>query len=255
TFNTVKAFAPIAQNIDGNFSTTVQLNGKLKNDMMPALETLNGDGILTTTNSKFKGSSVTAKLAEVSKLSNVKEMNLNDIKLLFEITNGRVNLKKPLDFMAGGNKFTMTGSQGIDGTLDYLLKTQLPIGSVSQFLPAVTKLTGKKDTDKMDVAFKVSGESASPKVVPVAGDGKSLDEYAKDQAKAAIEAKRKQAEDSLRRAGDKARADLEAKLRARQDSIKKAADAKIKAEQERLKKEAEDKLKNKAKDKLKDIKF
>lgn len=255
TFNTVKAFAPAAQNIDGNFSTTLKLGGKLKNDMMPALETLNGDGLLTTSNSKFKGSSVTSKLSEVSKLNNVKEIALNDIKMLFEIRNGRVNLKKPLDFMAGGNKFTMTGSQGIDGTLDYLMKTQLPIDAISQFLPGITALAGKKPGDKMDVAFKVTGSGTSPNVVPVAGDGKSLDQYAKDQAKAALDAKKKQAEDSLKNVANKMKADAEAKLRAQQDSFKKAADAKIKAEQERLKKEAENKVKDKAKDKLKGIKF
>lgn len=253
TFNTIKAFAPAAQNIEGNFSTSVKLGGKLKSDMMPALETLNGDGLLTTSNSKFKGSSVTAKLAEVSKLSDVKEIPLNDIKMFFEIRDGRVNLKKPLDFMAGSNKFTLTGSQGIDGSLDYLMKTQLPLGAISKFLPGITALSGGKD--KMDVAFKVTGSGTSPKIVPVAGDGKSLDAYAKEQAKAALDAKKKQAEDSLRNLANKAKADAEAKLRAHQDSLKKVADAKIKAEQERLKKEAEDKLKNKAKDKLKDIKF
>ncbi len=255
TFNTIKAFAPAAKNIEGNFSTTLKLGGKLKNDMMPALESLNGDGLLTTTNSKLKGTSVTSKLSDVSKLNDVKEIVLNDIKMLFEIKNGRVNLKKPLDFMAGGNKFTMTGSQGIDGTLDYLLKTQLPLAAVSKFLPGITQLAGKKDTDKMDVAFKVAGDATSPKITPVAGDGKSLGDFAKDQAKAALDAKKKQADDSLRKITDKAKADAEAKLKEEQERLKKEAEAKIKAEQERAKKEAEDKLKNAAKDKLKGIKL
>lgn len=66
--------------------------------------------------------------------------------------------------MAGGNKFTMTGSQGIDGTIDYLLKTQLPVSTVSKIIgPGFTQLSGKKDTDKMDIAFKALGPGTSLK--------------------------------------------------------------------------------------------
>ncbi|MFN8437512.1 MAG: AsmA-like C-terminal region-containing protein [Cytophagales bacterium] len=256
TFSTVKALAPIAKDMEGVFSSTLSFNGKLQNDMMPLLSSLNGDGLMLTSNSKVKAPTLMTKISDITKASDAKDVILNDIKLLFKIENGRVILKKPLDFMAGGNKFTMTGSQGIDGTIDYLLKTQLPVSTVSKIIgPGFTQLSGKKDTDKMDIAFKALGPGTSPKVTPVAGNGESLDKYAKDQAKALVDAKKKKAEDSLKAVAGKAKADAEAKAKAQLDSAKKVAEAKANAEKERLKKEAENKLKNQAKDKLKNIGF
>lgn len=257
TFNTIKALAPIAKSIDGIFSTSLKFNGKLQNDMMPQLESLNGDGLLLTLQSKVSATSMTTKLASVTKNNDMKSVVLNDMKMNFEIKNGRIILKNPINFMAGGNPITMTGSQGIDGTLDYLLKTKLPMSTIKNIPGAgkLAQLTGKKDSDKIDIGFKVFGQGADPTVTPVAGDGKALDEFAKDQAKAAAEAKKKQAQDSLKAVSDKAKADAEAKAKAHMDSIKKQAEIKAKAEQDKVKQQAEDQLKNKAKDGLKKFKL
>lgn len=256
TFNTIKALAPIAKNIDGLFNTNLNISGNLKNDMMPVLESLNGDGLLNTLDSKVKPTPMSNKLSAVTKNESMKDILLKDLKMFFEIKNGRVILKKPIDIMAGGNKISMTGSQGLDGTVDYMLKTSLPFTMVKNFLGgSVTQLSGKKDTDKMDVAFKVFGDGTNPKITPLAGDGKPLDQYAKDQAKAALEGQKKRAEDSLRNVANKAKAEAEVKVRAAADSAKKVAEARAKAEADKLKKEAENKIKNQAKDKLKGFGF
>jgi hypothetical protein len=46
SFNTIKAFAPIAQHLTGNFNSTLAFSGKLGQDMMPILSSLDGKRIV-----------------------------------------------------------------------------------------------------------------------------------------------------------------------------------------------------------------
>src|SRR5258706_564416 len=77
---------------------------------------------------KLVGFPVAKKLAAVTNLTELKEINFKDWTNAFSISNGRLNIKD-LKINAGPTDLVVGGSQGLDGSMDYLLTVKLP-GSV-----------------------------------------------------------------------------------------------------------------------------
>jgi hypothetical protein len=167
SFNTVQAMAPVAKNIDGNFSTDFALNGKLGQDMMPLYPTLYGKGIINVANAAVQNLDLVNKVNAVSKLTKgSNEIKINDLKINAEIKDGRVYFQ-PFDLTAGGQKMNIGGSQGVDGTLNYDIKSDVPSGAAGKAVGGlITQATGQKvDIPKtIKMAFKVVGTYDNPKI-------------------------------------------------------------------------------------------
>ncbi|RJE71487.1 AsmA-like C-terminal region-containing protein [Reichenbachiella sp. MSK19-1] len=251
TFNTVQKLAPVAKNVTGDFSALLQLSGNLGADMMPIYEHLYGTGVIQIDDAALKGDKLMKTISAVSKFSG-EEVTVKDVKLQVEIKEGRIYVD-PFDVSMKGQKATIYGSNGIDGSLDYKISTVVKTGKVGSAVNAVlaTYTGGAKVIDEtMLVKLKVSGTYEDPKVGIASAEsagGQSPAASVKAAAKAEIDKQLKAAE-------DKAKAEL--------DKQKKAAEAKAKAElakkQAELEKEAEEQAKKaaeeakkKAKDALK----
>ena len=118
-------------------------------------------------NGKLLGFPLTAKLADVTSLTELREVNFKDWTNAFSIANGRLNIKD-LKVNAGATDFVLGGSQGFDGSMDYALTVKLP-SSVSDRLKlggaADQLLQFMKDKDgRLNIAFDVGGTSMSPSI-------------------------------------------------------------------------------------------
>ena len=257
SFNTVQALAPIAQNMNGDMSTKFSIAGLLLPDMSPALNTVDGRGILDIEDAAVEDSEVVGAITAVTKLSNTKSIAIKDTKLQFEIKNGRVFVN-PFDVNIGNFKTVVAGSNGIDGSLDYDLKMTVPAGSVGTAVnSAIAKLTGGDGNVSSDIVLNLGlgGTYDDPKVkLGGAEAGKGVKESAKvavkekvaeqkEKLEEEVDKKKEEAEAIARQKAEEAKKKLEAK--------KKEAERKAKAEADRLKKEAEEKA-NKAKEEAKD---
>src|SRR5690606_12786271 len=58
SFNTVKAFAPIAQHLTDKFNSNLSFSGNLGQDMMPILSSLDGNGLLKVAQAALKDSKI-----------------------------------------------------------------------------------------------------------------------------------------------------------------------------------------------------
>lgn len=244
TFNTVQAFAPAAKNVEGNASTKFKLSGDLNKDMTPNLSTINGNGLINILDAVLKGNTMLNKLADVTKNEALKNPTLKNALIQAEIKNGRVNVK-PFDLKAGNLVANIGGSQGMDGTLDYVMKMDVPAGQLAN---AASSLLGNlagnalSGTQTVTLNFKIGGTSKDPKIVPT---GASLNGGGKSSPATQVkEAVKQQVEQKV----DEVKKQAEEKARAEAERLKKEAEAKAK-------KEAEEKLKNAAKDKLKGFGF
>ena len=250
TFNTIKSFAPIAQNIEGNFSTKMKLGGNLDNAMSPVLESLYGGGSLAIASATLQGGKVFKGIESVTKMANVLPMQLKDVLVQFEVSDGKIAVK-PFDIKAGNTKMNIQGNQSIAGVLDYMVNMDVPAGVVgTQINSAISSLTGKSaaNSDRISLDLKVGGTSDSPKITlagsSLTGGSSSVKETVKEAVKDKVKDELKNNEEL-----NKAKAELEAKKKAEEERIRKETEEKLKAEQEKLKKEAE----NKAKEALKKL--
>jgi hypothetical protein len=185
-----------------------------------------------------------SKLADVTKNEALKNPTLKNALIQAEIKNGRVNVK-PFDLKAGNLVANIGGSQGMDGTLDYVMKMDVPAGQLAN---AASSLLGNlagnalSGTQTVTLNFKIGGTSKDPKIVPT---GASLNGGGKSSPATQVkEAVKQQVEQKV----DEVKKQAEEKARVEAERLKKEAEAKAK-------KEAEDKLKNAAKEKLKGFGF
>jgi len=243
-FNTIKKLAPVAEKMDGNFSTNFKIAGGLGQDMMPLYNTLLGGGLINITQAAVSNLSLLNKIKAVTKLTGgTDNATLKDILLQAEVKEGRVFFK-PFDITSGNQKFSIGGSQGVDGTIDYNVKTNMPAGAAKAISSAVSSAIGQNvTTGDIKVNLKVLGTFSDPKV-SIAGTEKGDNAGSQDSGvKAAVSAPIEAVKEDL----DAKR--KEAEEQARQE--KEAAEAKAREEAEKIRKEAEEKAKKEA-DKLKD---
>lgn len=144
SFSIVKTFAPVAGLVAGKFSTDFKLNGELLQNFSPNLQTVNGGGDVNIAQASLKDSKLVSGITSLTKLDNTNEVTLKDVLMKTSITNGRLSVK-PFDVTFGSYKTTVFGSTGIDGSIDYNLKMDVPAGQLgSQLNSFVNKYSGTK---------------------------------------------------------------------------------------------------------------
>lgn len=273
TFNTVKRLAPIAENIEGNFSTRFSMKGMLDSKMEPVYESINGGGGISSKVLRMKGSKTINAVADAIKLTQLKDPSLNDVNLSFKVMKGRVHIE-PFDVKLGPVAANIFGSSGIDRSLDYVMATRVPrsimgaaANQVADGLAAQASKLGVpvKLGETIDIDLLIKGTMDKPIITPSLKGGsgnvaddlkKQAEEELKRQA-AELENKAREEAEKLKnqatQEAERLKKEAEAKARAEADRLKKEAEAKARAEAERLKKEAEQKAKKEAENKLKGI--
>ncbi|MCD7901856.1 MAG: AsmA family protein [Bacteroides sp.] len=164
----VQKLAPIFENLKGNFSGNVTVKTNLDKQMSPVLNSMQGNGGLSTKDLSLSGVSVIDKIAEAVKKEELKNITVKDMNLDFTIQDGRV-ATKPFDITWKDYVMNMSGTTGLDQTIDYTGKIKLPESTG----------IGKYTTFDM----KIGGSFSSPKVsVDMESMAKQAVEVVKDQA-------------------------------------------------------------------------
>ncbi len=238
TFNTIRTLAPIAEKMNGTFSTDFKIAGLLMPDMTPNMGTVDGKGVIEVDDASVQDSKLIGAVTQVTKLSNTNDIKLKDVHIQAEVKNGRVFVQ-PFPINIGNFNTIVAGSNGIDGSLDYLMKMTIPAGAVGTAVnAAIGKFTGGSATASSNIKLNlnVGGTYDNPKVSLA---GAESDGSVTQSAKAAVEAK--------------ARAEAD-KMKAELDKQKQAAEAEAKRKAEEIKSKAEQQAKEKAQEVKQEVK-
>ena len=248
---TLQKFVPVAEKMEGKFSTDFSINGLLTEEMMPKLASLSGAGLIKIAEAAVKDSKVLQGVTSLSKLDNTSEVNIGNVNIQAKIEDGRLSVK-PFDVNLGNYKTTIDGSTGLAGDIAYNLKMNVPTASIGKAAnTALSSLLGSKvETvgSTVNLNFKVGGTYKEPKV--------TLGKTTTEGASSVTSAIKDQVGNKLNEEKQKLQAEVDAKAEAVKDSAKAEAERlKKKAEEEARKKaeEEKEKLKDKAKSKLKNI--
>lgn len=239
-FSSLAKLVPAAKHVQGQFSTLFHLDGRMDNQMKPDLPQTNGSGTIKLENARVSQFALLEGVNKLVKTNLPSEVALQNVAIKAKVENGRVSFE-PFTFPVGGRPFTLSGSQGLDGSIDYRIQSSAPAGAAGAAVAgALSQLTGSSISSPKEIKFEIAatGPAASPKYKLVKVDAGS----ASSEAKSAVTEKLNQA-----------KAEAEAKAKAEAERLKQEAEAKAKQEAEKAKKEAEDKAKeelNKLKKKL-----
>ena len=77
----VQQMAPIFENLKGNFSGNMHIRTLLDNQMSPVMDTMQGNGSLSTQDLSLSGVKVIDQIAEAVKKPELKEMKVKDMAL------------------------------------------------------------------------------------------------------------------------------------------------------------------------------
>ncbi|MBE9510191.1 MAG: AsmA family protein [Bacteroidetes bacterium] len=232
-FNTVKKLIPLAEGLNGNVSTKLSYNSLLGEDLMPVIETINGYGRLQSENIQVVNSVTLDKISSALKLKKDMSNTFKDLNISFKIIDGRIYVE-PFKINLGNIDMVIGGDQGIDQTLNYLVKMSVPRASfgaganqVIDDLAAKASAKGLKiePGEKVNVDVKVTGTFTDPKI---ALDMKSSSENA-------IKAVKKQVEEKIKKEVEKKKEEVKQKI----DEEKEKAKEKLNAEADRILAEAE----------------
>jgi hypothetical protein len=237
---TVRLLAPVARYAQGNFSADLRVNGGLGKDMMPLYQQLAGKGNLKTSKVQIRDFPALEKIAAATKLDFLNDPAIVGLKSQFEIRNGRL-YTQPFSLPVAGTTMTVSGSNGLDQSLDYVIGLRVPrsmLGAeANQALAGLlSKAAGAginlQAAPEIPLGIRLIGTVTNPsislEIAKGAGSvtqaaGQALQEAAEQRAAAVVDsAKLKAAAEAQRLVGEaeKQAASIRAEAQALADKVK-----------------------------------
>ena len=170
----VQQLAPIFKGLKGNFSGNLQIDTPLDENMSPVMQKVQGSGNLSTKDLSLSGVKFIDQVADIVKKPSMKDIEVKDLNLGFEIKDGRVNTQ-PFDLKLGDYTMNLSGSTGLDQTIDYTGKITLPSGGIGSALGTVDMTIGGTFTSpKVGIDMASLAKNAAEQALKgiVGGDNK-----------------------------------------------------------------------------------
>ncbi len=236
TFNTIKLLAPIAKYTSGEFSTNLKFNSLLKQDMMPIYSSINASGLANIIEAVIDGFEPLNKLAAGLSNNSLKKLEVKDLLTKFSITDGRLNVA-PFNIKKGDVLMNITGSNGLDQSMDYVLGINLPramLGKANEtansLLASLNKKVGSDVSvnDMVKVNALLGGTITKPTLkLDLAGD---LKNEAKSIINQVVADKKAEFENKAKEEVTKITDQAKEKLQQKTDTLKKQTEQKVKDE-------------------------
>lgn len=162
----VQQMAPIFEGLKGNFSGSIKVNTELDETMSPVMNTLSGSGSLSTKDLSLSGVKVIDMVADIVKKPSLKETKVKDLNIDFTIADGRINTK-PFDLTLGDYKMNLSGSTGLDKSIDYKGKITIPAsaGKVAQLGTVDMNIGGTFTSPKVSIDMESLAKKAATNAV------------------------------------------------------------------------------------------
>jgi len=234
TFGILSQYAPIARKTSGKFSSSMNMQSILDQQMMPVYEAMTGGGKLQTTRLTIQDVNTLDKIAEVLKYDALKNMTIDKILLQFEFVDGKI-LIEPFDFNQNNFSGQMAGWTGLDQSIDYTMDLKIPRESFGNEANAVlNNLVSQANSQGANFSL---GETVSLDVL-IGGtlSNPEIKTNLKETGKNLVEDVKKQVEEEIQ----KQKEELTKQAREQAQEIIDEADKQA----ERLIKEAEKQAKN-----------
>jgi regulator of protease activity HflC (stomatin/prohibitin superfamily) len=204
TFEFVQQLTPVFEHVQGTYSVDFKVKTLLTEDLSPILTTFTGSGLLQSNNVMVSDVPVLTALSSALKNDKFKTIQTKDLKIPFAIADGRVQTS-PFDLSLGGDtKMNLSGSTGLDQTIDYVAKVSLPDQLTKRKLSAVSvKIGGTFTSPKISIDTKSLVEDALSSALNNAGVKIPDVNEVKADVQAAIEKQAAELRRKAQEAGDK----------------------------------------------------
>ena len=161
----VQQLVPIFAKTGGDYSLSLDLGTSLDAAMSPDLRSLNAAGEIKSANIRIQNIEAFDALAKALNNDNLRKIEAKDVAIRFAIRDGRI-ATEPFDLKMGDIRINMSGSTGLDQTIDYTARVALPAGSTGGILQSVNVgIGGTFTSPKITLGVKEAAEQAVKNVV------------------------------------------------------------------------------------------
>lgn len=250
---TANKLVPLLADANGNFSMNMDFHSDMDSELNPILNSINASGNVISKEVGLDSVAALEKIAELVKYPALKNPSLKDISIKFLIKDGRVTAD-PFETFIQTAKLNVSGSSGLDQTLDYVTTITLP-ESIKSLVPLAidVKIGGTFRNPKISIGAEKTLENLKETAIETVT--KVVDEAKEKAIAAAKESKEKlvqaaiKQKESLVKVATESGNKLVAKAQQQSDSLqakannpiakaaaKKTGDALVKKAQEQSKK-------------------
>jgi hypothetical protein len=172
TFVSVERLAPMARFCKGTANMNVKYASRLDASFTPLYESINAKGQMYTRELQFYRLNDFVRFSEMLKNEKFQEMAPDEVYVGFSVQDGRI-IFNPFDMKVYDSEMTVSGSHGIDHTLDYLMdmkiaKSDLGAGA-TDMMKGITVLAAGAgiripESDYVKVKANITGTFNNPRV-------------------------------------------------------------------------------------------
>lgn len=207
----VQKLVPLFAKTGGDYSLSLDMTAALDGQMSPDLQSINATGEIKSANIHIQNLEAFDALAKALDNDKLRKIEARDVAIRFAIRDGRITTQ-PFDLKMGDIKINMSGSTGLDQTIDYTARVALPSGSTGGILQSIdVGIGGTFSAPKITLGVKEAAQQAVKNVidqqVQKLTGSESLGEEIKKQADN-LRAEAKRAGDKLVEAAEAQRAKL-----------------------------------------------
>ncbi len=156
----VRKMVPLFEKTGGNYSLSLDMTTRLKQDFSVDYPTLNATGELRSGNVELGNVPIYAALSTALGSNKLPASTAKNLVVKFSIADGRLTTQ-PFDLKLGSTTLNLSGSTGLDQTIDYTARVALPgaAGSVVQQLNV--KIGGSFSSPKISVDVAEAARTAA----------------------------------------------------------------------------------------------
>lgn len=161
----VQKMVPVFAKTGGNYSLGMEMSASLNRQMSPDVMSVNAVGGIRSRNIELQHLEVFDKLATLLNNESLRRIEARDVAIDFAIRNGRV-YTEPFDLRMGGVNLNLSGSTGLDQSIDYVAKVKLPNAGAKGVLQNVNVLIGGTfSSPKISVGVKEAAQEAVKNII------------------------------------------------------------------------------------------
>ncbi len=161
----VQKLVPLFAKTGGVYSMSMNLSTALDSTMSPVMSSVNASGQLSSAKIQLANIEVLNQLATMLKYDKLSRIEAENVLIKFAVKEGRVTTQ-PFDLKMGKTKMTLSGSTGLDQTIDYTAKVTLPEGAAGGVLSSVNVGIGGTFTKpQIKLGVKEAAQEAVKNVV------------------------------------------------------------------------------------------
>lgn len=163
----LRNLAPIAQALQGELTTNLDLRGNLNDDLTPQLQTLAGNALAQVLGARVnpEQTPLLARLDERLNFVNLNDLNLKDLQTRLTFNNGQVEVQ-PFDFNIKGIKGRASGAHGFDMAMNYQVALEVPAKFLGSQVGSTLSRLSAQEQENMTVGLPVNitGSFSNPSV-------------------------------------------------------------------------------------------